>query len=361
VHEIESSAATLAVPDTRYGRPDAVVAGAGSMLELDNIPVTTAGPILATTGGWSSRAVPMPVVGTSTLDWTGGQLLDGTRGDRIFLVDQASFGTYTGVTQAMSAAPTMIAGTTTKVDASALAPVPLSACKHMAIDPTVIARGMRSDYPTPRSYWQLFAEPLPQLGLSSALPIAIGSVEVDAYYPTVYPGLTTIAAAVSQAVRPVSDPNPSGTQVSAAVGREVVVADDGACSAPDFATQIGVPGTISIQGVSLGGDHATVTAAPGTRRIAVTWDMLVAGPVDDYVVQLVELPAGTGPVAIRRVVTTTDPQIVLDPALFDAGREYYILVTALLGIPDAGAGDFTTFASFEEFAWVSSPTFTVAH
>jgi hypothetical protein len=261
----------------------------------------------------------------------------------------------------MQAAPVMAQGTTTKVDASALAPVTFSACKHLAVDQSVVQRGVRTDYPPAGTYWQLFGEPMPEYGINAAIAIAVGTAAVDARYPTIYPGVKTIAAAVASTSRQVSAPNPTGTVLSAAVGREVVVDDDASCSTVDLATQIGVPGTVSIQGVSLNADHASVTATPGAARIAVTWDMLYPGPVDEFQVQLLELPASTGTPAITRIVTTTDQQIVLDPADFEAGREYFVLVTAFRGMPGAAAGDFTMHAGYQDFAWVSSPTFTVAH
>jgi hypothetical protein len=360
-YEIEASAALLSSNDTRYGRPDGVVAPAGTTLEFDNIPFAAAEWLVATTGSWTEVAAPLPTAGSSTVLWAGQPLLDGSRGDRAYLIDQVNQGSYKTIAHVAQAAPVMVAGTTTKVSASGMAAVASAACKYMAVDPSVTMRAVRPGFTASNAYWQLFATPAPEYGFGAALQIAISTstLAVDAKYANVYPGMKTIAASVGQSSRAIASPNPSGTNLYTTIAKFVSVDDASTCTAPDLSVEVGVPGTISIQGVALGSDHAQVTAA-GVQRIAVTWDLATTGPVDYYDVQLIEVPAELGPLAVRRDTVTLDREVVYDPAIFEPGHEYFLQIGAVRGVPQASSGDFTTFANAAELAYVNSPTFTVA-
>jgi hypothetical protein len=98
-----------------------------------------------------------------------------------------------------------------------------------------------------------------------------------------------------------------------------------------------IPANATVAGTKL--DVDTTLHLDATAPVPVTWDVAAPGPVEEYVVQLVEV---TNPLKVIAQVVTTGTDTTLDRSLLVDGHTYAIVVIAQTGLPNIAAGDFVT-------------------
>src|SRR6185503_15837999 len=79
-------------------------------------------------------------------------------------------------------------------------------------------------------------------------------------------------------------------------------------------------------------------AVDRTRPISVTWTPTTEGSADVYITALYEV-IGTS-ITQRALIFSTSPIAHLDPSLLVLGHAYAVSVTARIGAPNSGMGDF---------------------
>lgn len=111
-----------------------------------------------------------------------------------------------------------------------------------------------------------------------------------------------------------------------------------------------------VEGSTLASDLA-LTVTPGP--LTVTWTPDAAASVPDaYTVVLAEQDPATGTLTTRASFHTAAPRLVVPGELVVPGT-YALTVYAIVGLPDAAAGDLTTYAPARAVALTTSPLFVV--
>jgi hypothetical protein len=95
-----------------------------------------------------------------------------------------------------------------------------------------------------------------------------------------------------------------------------------------------------------------------TSSTAVTLSWTTTGERADYfIVNL--FPVSLGLDALAGSYVTPLPTLTLDPAVLARGQAYTVQITAVRGVPNAGAGDFRTVEQTTAYGTVFSPVFSV--
>jgi hypothetical protein len=365
VYELDATAPVLV--ERFSGRIDRALVPSGTALRLSviNRPAVVGKEELHTTGLWDQRLQIDATAGLFMVDWTtldgiGGPmgLLDAGKHDALYYTHYSTLSYNVLDAFARADTVTLAGGSTTIVSVNSNA-VAANLCTKLAAQTTAEVARLVALHPTPNvlGVWGVMAAPSVEFAPTTTFPLAYFFAATDSdlalspNYPAPYTGHSVVAELVVV------------TSFNNAATTTTTLVPAGNC--PSTTTipvgVVAVPIELALGPTSLFEGDGSVFAIDRTRPIPVTWTVSDTGTADFYVVKLQEILDPSPNLRTRDTVTfvTMQPGVTIDPTYFVSGPTYRIEVVAMLGYPNAHAGDFTTVATTTSMATVDSVQFKV--
>ena len=343
---------------------------------------SVATPVVATTGLWTFTAAGPGTTGDFTFDWQAASilpgsgpvsLLDAAQNDHVYVEmwEYDPSNEYARIAGVGDAAVTLTDGGTMTVNGTLSSIAPSSCAHFVGTDLEDLARLEVADpgsYTSPSSQTAICQAPSTELlGNIGCQPLTsevntnqTGDVDVEQTFANPFPASEFQGIHYDGEV--VTIASPSGS-VGVPVGMGQYIPVD--ITNPDCETNyvmvhstVGLPGSITLAGTALAADQTPIAIGPD--GVTASWTTTVTGPVDFWNVQLFALPtSGNAGSELIATVTTDQTSAGLAADLFEQGHAYVLVVSALLGNPDAAQGDFDTLVPPFEYAAIPSHSFTV--
>ena len=356
--ELEHSAPHLELAVLGAGRPERGAVSTSTPLTFSTHAVPGSRWI-ESTGLWTQTGMDF-----DSLDWSAAVsssgplgLLDASQGDRLYYVTYQPFSVgpdaYTGIAAEASQGVTIVDGQPQTVP---LAPVPhvLDSCLNLVAHRAAAMARVLAAVPDATSYsddWFIQSIPTPELGTVGPLTLAYATESgplTDAAFVVAYrnPFAGTAAIASIGAAASRSLAYPGLPPISLFIGDRTFRLAPAGCSTPLVIDPAeGLPGTLTLDGVELSSDMKIV-AVPATGRVEIAWNLSGAGPDDATYLHVYEVTSegNTTTLGPPQAYETTRRSISIPAMQFVAGHYYVIRLDALLGVPNAAAGDLRTIA-----------------
>lgn len=362
------------------GRLDRATVPAGTALEyvVDDAP-SNGVVTVATTGVWSETSAPVGANSSFTIDWIKTiplspprGLIDAAQFDRAYWIHHDTFASpegeaYWGLSRYREDDITLAAGQVTSVVGSSI-PIDASSCVRIDLkNQTEATRLQNAGLGTAVfGAWSLRAVPAPAvnasgLGLASmAAPSDLRDVTFDVRFGNPFPGHQPLLVSRVSINRGVIAPG-AATVAPLQCGtiRWTTPSLDDCATPTTTAGTVGVPGMATLDGNELATDRQLLPIDESREQLVLRWALATDGPVDHYVVSLVEALSsrGTTTLPVRATYVTVEPSVVIDPALFHPGKLYMFSIVARTGFPRSADGDLIEQVYPLEEAWVPTTTF----
>jgi hypothetical protein len=342
--------------DQFYGRPDPVPVAPQTSLNVNvaNRPGGGFAEYLASSGVYSLSPFKQGFNWSSAVFYGPPGLLEASHHDRLYYLAANSINPNTlTVTYAASAEITVAAGQTTQVSLTAV-PVQQNLCARFnaavgteisrveAAVPSVV--GAKVGQVSIRST----AAFVTGMGISLYGEASTSNLNKSVAYgdPFNWDRFAMMYAGVQHTI--------GTTAVIDAAQVYVPVTNDCFTETNLSAGLVALPMSFQLAGTQIT-DGTKITLTSST---AVTLSWTTTGERADYfIVNL--FPVSLGLDALAGSYVTPLPTLTLDPAVLARGQAYTVQITAVRGVPNAGAGDFRTVEQTTAYGTVFSPVFSV--
>ena len=357
---LEEAATDLRYDQVSLGRGDLTFTDPGVELILDSASGQTTGGTyeVSTTGVWAG-AVGVLQNNRQRFPWGGQPVVLGSRGDKLYFTHLSSSGGVWALDRSEMFEADITADTSFSFNGS-LQAVPQSSCVDVDIDTRIdasrvaaVEQAVGTDALAISAGWALDAM-TPGLEHHTTSQLAVGtgpsggSVHFGNPFPETAPVLVeTVVASFTSSTHQISTVLLRFAEATAACGTKTPLRQDVAI--PSFATVAG-----------LAGDHDHDVSIDRTRPVAITWTQASPGPVELTRVTLIRVD-GTGARSATFSIQTNGTSVLLDPALFEAGKRYAINLGFVAGIPGAAVGDYTKINADYATAITESGLFTITN
>jgi hypothetical protein len=382
--DYQLAASQLELAEPIWSRLDRVAPGAGTQVtyNLTAAPPASAAVYTQSTGQWSLANAPGTMT-SYTIDWTKVPtwpkwgalgsigLLDTSHNDRLYLTvfDVIAGKNYAIVDGYRIDDVTLTSGATKTISGGYQAITPTTCIAVDALRGTEANRLAAAGYGTTFSgSWWLEAFPTPQLGVGGDLLLAYS---LDNTPPTtdttgqpmienIFTGHSLVLRMAVGTSRAVTAPNATSSMPVYNTSFHWVVPTLNCATPSQILGSVALPGQPVLAGTTLDTDGKPI-AVDRSGPVQLTWP--VSGRfVDHYRVELYEVyadAANASQMALRVRTRTLAPHASIDPAALEVGKTYLYEVTAVLGYPSSGAGDFRTVAFPLGEGLFTSNTFTI--